>query len=272
LTLSEAIASGFLDHIECELHDPNSGRTLSLLDAYDKGLLITVEDATVTIPPIASKKSPSSATNSPLTIKNINNISPIPFIDDVKSSTPTAVVTTSPDETKKPSEIKAVSVETTVKSEVVKPVSSKNVVESIKVKKEVDSDVQVAKPVAQVLSKSQSFQTAPRESRDKTVVGGGANTSNRPLSSGAVGGQGGLSTNDLVTAGASNGGVKTRAQSSMAIGALATSGGGTQGAGTAAGSDGKIRSTSSFDLKSLDRLSTRRKSSSSLLGNSNRSK
>lgn len=47
LTLSEAIATGFLDYLECEVHDPVSGRTLSLLDAYDKGFLVTVEESNV---------------------------------------------------------------------------------------------------------------------------------------------------------------------------------------------------------------------------------
>jgi hypothetical protein len=41
MPLNEAIEAGFIDYTECEFHDPKSGKTLTLLDAYDKGLLIT---------------------------------------------------------------------------------------------------------------------------------------------------------------------------------------------------------------------------------------
>jgi hypothetical protein len=41
MPLNEAIAAGFLDYAECEFHDPVSGKTFTLLDAYDKGYLIT---------------------------------------------------------------------------------------------------------------------------------------------------------------------------------------------------------------------------------------
>lgn len=37
MQLNEAIASGFLDYTECEFHDPNSTKPLTLLEAYDKG-------------------------------------------------------------------------------------------------------------------------------------------------------------------------------------------------------------------------------------------
>lgn len=41
MELSEAIESGILDYVECEIHDPETGQTLTLLEAYDKGFLIT---------------------------------------------------------------------------------------------------------------------------------------------------------------------------------------------------------------------------------------
>ena len=41
MQLSEAISAGFLDYTQCELRDPLSGRTLTLHDAYERGLLIT---------------------------------------------------------------------------------------------------------------------------------------------------------------------------------------------------------------------------------------
>ncbi len=39
MPLNEAISSGFLDYTECEFHDPNSAKPLTLLEAYDRGLL-----------------------------------------------------------------------------------------------------------------------------------------------------------------------------------------------------------------------------------------
>ncbi len=53
MQLSEAIESGILDYVECEVHDPQSGQTLSLLEAYDKGLLVT---STQNRSPIVRKK------------------------------------------------------------------------------------------------------------------------------------------------------------------------------------------------------------------------
>lgn len=41
MTLNEAIESGLLDHAECEFHDPSCGKTLTLLEAYDRGYLLT---------------------------------------------------------------------------------------------------------------------------------------------------------------------------------------------------------------------------------------
>ena len=41
MPLNEAIDQGILDYVECELHDAESGQTLTLLEAYEKGLLIT---------------------------------------------------------------------------------------------------------------------------------------------------------------------------------------------------------------------------------------
>lgn len=41
MSLQEAIESGLLDHAECELRDPTSGKTLTLLEAYDRGFLLT---------------------------------------------------------------------------------------------------------------------------------------------------------------------------------------------------------------------------------------
>ena len=38
MQLNEAITDGFLDYTECEFHDPNSPKPLTLLEAYDKGL------------------------------------------------------------------------------------------------------------------------------------------------------------------------------------------------------------------------------------------
>lgn len=38
MQLNEAIKSGFLDYTECEFHDPNSAKPLTLLEAYDRGL------------------------------------------------------------------------------------------------------------------------------------------------------------------------------------------------------------------------------------------
>lgn len=50
MSLNEAIENGFLDYTECELHDPNSGKTLTLLEAYDKGLLITTAKSVTSAP------------------------------------------------------------------------------------------------------------------------------------------------------------------------------------------------------------------------------
>lgn len=41
MSLNEAIESGLLDHAECEFRDPSSGKTLTLLEAYDRGFLLT---------------------------------------------------------------------------------------------------------------------------------------------------------------------------------------------------------------------------------------
>jgi len=41
MKLNEAIESGLLDYTEGEFHNPDSGQTLTLLEAYDKGYLIT---------------------------------------------------------------------------------------------------------------------------------------------------------------------------------------------------------------------------------------
>lgn len=41
MTLNEAIESGLLDHAECEFRDPSCGKTLTLLEAYDRGYLLT---------------------------------------------------------------------------------------------------------------------------------------------------------------------------------------------------------------------------------------
>ena len=41
MELSEAISRGILDYVECEFFDPTTAKKLSLLEAYDKGYLIT---------------------------------------------------------------------------------------------------------------------------------------------------------------------------------------------------------------------------------------
>lgn len=48
MQLNEAIQSGILNYVECEVNDPESGQTLTLLEAYEKGILLTSTKNTCT--------------------------------------------------------------------------------------------------------------------------------------------------------------------------------------------------------------------------------
>ncbi len=231
MTLSEAIASGFLDHIECELHDPNSSKTLSLLEAYDKGLLITVEDPSVRIPPAKPKR--DANINLPLNTTNDASTAKKKVVAEEKVAAP----------------VSAAKLTLQAKTEVKKKPENA-------VKKE-ESNVQLRQPTVQPMVKSQSF---PHESRDKTTKSGAGNAPNslnaniNLTSTNGNGRQVAASTNDLVS--------KMRAASQANANTLT-------GANSASNNATKARSTSSsfFDLKSLDRLSTTRsKSSRSFIG------
>ncbi len=80
MQLTEAIDSGILDYVECEIHDPQSGQTLSLLEAYDKGLLLT---STHNRSPIVRKK----------ILKNLTETT-VDLINDANGSIATAQITT----------------------------------------------------------------------------------------------------------------------------------------------------------------------------------
>ncbi len=69
MKLNEAIESGILDYAQGEFHDPDSGRTLTLLEAYDKGYLITsVRSYTPPVPQsISQLQKPNEQNNHTLT-------------------------------------------------------------------------------------------------------------------------------------------------------------------------------------------------------------
>jgi hypothetical protein len=62
MTLNQAIQDGFLDYTECEFHDPSSQKPLTLLEAYDKGFLITAEKYADTERKVTESK-PNKATS-----------------------------------------------------------------------------------------------------------------------------------------------------------------------------------------------------------------
>ena len=64
MQLNEAIQSGILNYVECEVNDPESGQTLTLLEAYEKGILITsTKNTTLSLAPKKILKDTSNTSN-----------------------------------------------------------------------------------------------------------------------------------------------------------------------------------------------------------------